>query len=339
MAIKAWSSVLGGFHRPRFLRHALRDVEKGTLPLGLEEELLKVATAEVIGAQLASGMRYVTDGMLDWHDIFRPFVEAWRNVYPDGLLRYFDNNFFYRIPIFRGEPEPSKPILAPRVRAFKELIEPAEMKVVIPGPLTFTLLSKNESELPKEELAKSIAKALNMELKEAVEAGAKAVQVDEPILIDPYLSLDDINIIDDLFKVLFEGVDAFKILAFYFGVPKKDIYERILNLNVDALVLPLAENPKGFLNLVKEHGCGDKIPVLGIVNARNIYDDDYQHVKDLVKESLNTLKTEEVGFTTSSWLDLIPYRYSLRKTTILGKYSEILSKELGFDYINPLKII
>ena len=339
MVIKAWSSVLGGFHRPRFLRHTLRDVEKGSLPLGLEEEFLKVATAEVIGAQLASGMRYVTDGMLDWHDIFRPFVEVWRNVYPDGLLRYFDNNFFYRIPVFRDEPEPSRPVLAPRVRAFKELVEPADLKVVIPGPLTFTLLSKNESELSKEELARSIARVLNMELKEAVQAGATAIQVDEPILIDPYLGPDDINIIYDLFKALFEEINTFKILAFYFGVPKKDIYEKILNLNINAIALPLAENPRGFLNLIKNLGCDDKIPILGIINARNIYDDDYQHTKDLVKEFISILKTEEIGFTTSSWLDLIPYRYSLRKTILLGEYSEKLSNELGFDYVNPLKII
>ncbi len=339
MTFKAWSNVLGGFHRPRLIRHALRDFERGSLAFGMIEDLLKTASAEIIGTQVSLGMRFVTDGMLDWHDIFRPFVEAWRNVYPDGLLRYFDNNFFYRIPVFKEEPEPSKLVLATRIRAFKELAEPANFKVVIPGPLTFTLLSKNESGLSKEELAKSIAKVLNMELKEAVSAGALAVQIDEPIVIDPYIELDDINLLSDLTKIVFDGVEAFKILAIYFGVPKKEVYKKLIDLKVDSISLPLIENPKNFLDLIKDFGVGDKIPILGVINTRNIYDDNYDLVKNIVKKSVDIIKPDEIGLTTSSWQDLIPYRYSLRKTVILGEYAERLSRELGFDYINPLSIV
>jgi 5-methyltetrahydropteroyltriglutamate--homocysteine methyltransferase len=339
LAQRVWTTVLGGYHRPRYLRHALRDVERGTLPFGEAEERVREAVSQVVGVQVASGMRYVVDGMLDWHDIFRPFVESWRNVYPDGLLRYFDNNFFYRIPVFREEPEPSRFVLAPRVKAFRHLAEPAELKVVVPGPLTLVLLSKNESGLSKEELAISIARILNMELRLAVEAGAGAVQVDEPILSDPYLGEEDLGLLGDLIRETLRGVEAFKMVATYFGVPGEKAYRALVDLDVDAIALPLTEGPKRILELLKRHGDGGKVPILGVVEARNIYDDDYQKVLDVVREATRLTSSEEVGLSTSAWLDLIPFTYSLRKTVILGLYAESVARELGLTYVSPSRIV
>ncbi len=339
LVIKSWSMVLGGYHRPRFLRHALRDVERGHIPYGEAENLTKLATAEVIGTQVAAGLKYVVDGMLDWHDIFRPFVDSWRNVYPDGLLRYFDNNFFYRIPVFKEEPEPSRLVLAPRVKAFRDLVEPAEMKVIVPGPLTFISLSKNESDMKTEELMLSVARILNMELKEAVSAGATLVQVDEPILSDPYLASADIEILNDVLEELFKGVNARKVLAIYFGIPTPEVYKKVIETKVDILSIPIVENPKGSIDLVQKYGLGEKVPALGIVDSRNIYDDDFNKVLSLISEFVRNDNVEEVVFTTSSWLDLIPFRYSLRKTIILGEVGEEVSEKLNFEYENPLKVV
>jgi 5-methyltetrahydropteroyltriglutamate--homocysteine methyltransferase len=329
---------LGGYHRPRFLRHALRDVERGHIAFGEAEEKIKMAVAEVIGVQIASGMRFVVDGMLDWHDIFRPFVESWRNVYPDGLLRYFDNNFFYRIPVFKGEPEPSKFILAPRVKAFKSLAEPSKFKVIAPGPLTFVKLSRNESGLRDEELAFSIAKVLNIEVRLATESGADAVQLDEPILTDPYLKSDDVDILNELVDEVFKGVSAFKVLATYFGVPNENAYNKIIETGVDAIAISTVERPKAFFDLIKRFGTGGKVPVLGVVDSRNIYDDDYKRVRELIETFIKTEDSEEIAITTSSWLDLIPFTYSLRKTIILGRYAEMLARDLGLELLGPFEI-
>lgn len=334
---RIWSMVLGGYPRSRRARHALRDYERGAIAYGEAEERVIEAGLIVIGVQLASGNLYIVDGMVDWHDPFRPFVEAWRNAYPDGLLRYFDNNFFYRIPVFTDDPEPSRLVLAPRVLRFRELVEPAQLKVVVPGPVTFALMSRREADMSVEELAESIARILSMEVREAVKAGASLVQIDEPMLTDPEASRDQAVLAAELASRIASEAGARSALALYFDVPKPEVYEALLDSKVDMLILDVADAPTRALELLKSKGFGGHTPGLGLINARQIYDDRYSLVASALKELIGSIDSEELAVTTTTWLDLIPFRYSIRKTYLLGLYTERLAAELGLEHVTPLR--
>ncbi len=41
--------------------------------------------------------------------------------------------------------------------------------------------------------------------------------------------------------------------------------------------------------------------------------------------------------TTTSGFELIPYRYSLRKTSLLGRLIERVAEKLGFELKTPLR--
>jgi 5-methyltetrahydropteroyltriglutamate--homocysteine methyltransferase len=336
-----WASVLGGYPRGRIARYAMRDLDSGSVEPYRALLDLERASSLVVGAQLASGMRFIVDGMLDWHDIFRPFAESWRNVYLDGIIRYFDNNFFYRIPVFRGEPEPQKLVLPGRVRALSPLAEPAGIKVVIPGPLTFIKLGRNESGIEDEELVLRVAAALAIEAREAAKAGADLIQVDEPYLTDVDATPDDARLAVEAFNSIAREVkketDAKIGMALYFNAPKKDVYGEVLEAKADYMSIDIADSPKRSLELLLEASCGDAKPVLGVIDARRIYDDDYDKVKGYVEKALSACKNaEEAGLTTSTWLDLIPPRFSLRKTALLGAYTERIARELGLEALIPI---
>lgn len=332
--MRVWASTLGGFARSRLVRRVLRDYELGLVSYGDVEKVLLEASSAVIGVQVASGLAYVNDGMLDWHDIFRPFVESWRNVTPTGLLRFFDNNFFYRIPRFTGLPEPSRLVWAPRVRKFAPIAEPSGFKVVLPGPVTFALMSSNESGYSLEELSEAIAKLLAGEARAAVEAGASMVQIDEPTLADPEASRDSAVLAAELSsRIASASGPAKTLLALYFDVPRADVYEELLNSKVQCLSLDLIDAPERALKLLASKGFGGHCAVLGLVNSRAVHDDPIDRLSSIAEEALKDYRGEEAGLTTSTWLDLIPYDYSVRKARILGLLAEKLAYSRAWELV------
>ncbi|MEM1873612.1 MAG: methylcobalamin--homocysteine methyltransferase [Acidilobaceae archaeon] len=316
-----WASPLGGYPRSRLVRRALRDFETGLVSVGELESVLYGASSAIIGAQLASGLDYVVDGMLDWHDFFRPFVSVWRNVTSSELLRYFDNNFFYRVPVFTDLPEASGMVWPQRVRAFKQLAEPAGFKIVLPGPVTFSLMSRNASGKSFEELAYSIAKLLAREARASAEAGCSLIQVDEPTLSDPDATRDHAILASELVSMIAREAGSSKtVLAVYFGAPKPEVYEHLLSARVSCLSLDVADSPRDAVKLIESKGFPGFCPVLGLVDARVVYDDDLEKLAELAARLAGG--ADELGLTTSTWLDLIPYEYSLRKTRLLGALAE-----------------
>ena len=321
-----WAMVLGGYPRAREVRHTLRDIERGVVSGAQSAWNIMSAGATLIGAQEAAGLRFVVDGMVDWHDIFRPFVSSWRNVALDGLLRYFDNNFFYRVPVFFDKPDPSEFVWPPRILSYVHVAEPSPLKAVIPGPLTFTLMSKNASGLSKEELAEGIASVLAIEAKQAEAAGAGAIQIDEPILSDPDTTRDDARLAVELVNSITSQLKVPTILAVYFDVPRDEVYSEILEARTTYISIDIADAPKRALDLIARQGFGEHKPVLGVIDARRIEDDSLDRVKEWVGQALRGYDGE-AGITTTTWFDVIPYTYSLRKTFLLGRFAEALRGE------------
>lgn len=330
--LRIWASPLGGFSRNRVLRRALRDYEKGLLGYGELEELITYSSLVIIGAQISAGMSYVVDGMLDWHDMFRPFVSVWRNVTPTSLLRYFDNNFFYRVPLFTDKPEAATYIWAPRVRKLARFAEPAGFKVVLPGPVTFVLMSKNESGLKQEELAESIAEILATEARLATEAGAALIQVDEPMLTDPEVNPDFAVLASELVSKITSAVGTSKtVLALYYGAPRPDVYEKLIDARVSCISVDVGDAPGMYTELLTSKGFGSHCAILGLVNSRTLYDEPLNALLELAIKILREYGGEEVGITTTTWLDLIPYDHSLVKVKTLDLVADRLASLLGSE--------
>ncbi len=333
-----WGFVVAGYPRPRHVRIALRDRERGELPLGAAEESLALGAATVIGAQVSAGLAFAGDGCMDWHDILRPFAVAWRNVSLGGLLRFFDNNFFYRIPVFHGEPEPTDSLVAPRVKRFLPLARPAGFKATIPGLLTFLRLSKNEAGVEDEELGKAIAEVLAAEVKGAVAAGASLIEVQEPFLADVDASPDDVELLKDLLKPIREAAGEAKlVLSIYYNFPERKVYEKLLEVDADYVALDFADAPKRAYETLESVGRGSWVPAFGEINGREIYDDNVSVLSERIAAAAKSLSLDEVVVTTTSGFELIPYRYSLRKTVLLGRLAESVAEKLGFELKTPLR--
>ena len=67
---------------------------------------LKAAEDALTGAaiveQAGAGLDLVTDGQIRWYDPISHLAGKLENVTINGLLRFFDTNFYFRQPVVRG---------------------------------------------------------------------------------------------------------------------------------------------------------------------------------------------------------------------------------------------
>ena len=319
-----WGMALGGYPRSRIARYALRDAERGSISYLELHRRLALASAEIIGAQKAAGLPVVVDGMVDWHDIFRPFVRSWRNVSVNGLLRYFDNNFFYRIPVFTGEPDIIEPVWPQRVREYSLLADPATLKIVLPGPVTLARMSEHPG-MSEDELADLIANLLSREVSLTQEYGVY-VQIDEPILSDRKATPDDAALAAELASKILGPASDRGIIAVYFDFPDRRVLEKLLEVKAKYVMLDIVDSPaRARENAIPLTG---HVPVVGVVDGRRIHSDSLSEATVSIIKTL-AAESDEIVVTTTAWMDLIPYRYALKKTSILGGIVRELASRIG----------
>src|SRR5262249_20215763 len=85
-------------------------------------------TREVIGEQIAAGVELPTDGHVRWYDPFSHLARSLANVTINGLLRYFDTNFYFRQPVVRGRIARPGPILLREFEIARAAAAPREVK-------------------------------------------------------------------------------------------------------------------------------------------------------------------------------------------------------------------
>lgn len=321
--------VLGRYPRSARFRKVLRDFDDGKLSDIEYVRTLQEEISYLCGVQIGAGLTIVQDPAPDEHDIFRPYVESWRGVYYDGLLRFFDNNFFYRIPVFIEKPDIQKFYISRRAKALRDIVGPeAKIKIAVPGPVTFAFLSKTQ--LDKVELVFDIAKLLVMDISRAVEtAGLNYVQLDEPFLFDVDAEPKHVELVKEYLSE-FRKINVRIILAVYYNAPRQDILEKLIDLPVDMLCIDVINGADKVLEVFRRKRPTVNI-ALGLLNGREIMIEDYDTVRKLVEKVVEIVCKDVVkGITTTCGFELIPLKYAIEKTVVLGRYgyrlvSEVLS--------------
>ncbi len=309
---------LAPYPRSDRVRRLLRRLEEtGEATAVQTQRALIEDTLLIAGAQIAAGVSHVVDPMIDWHDLLRPFAEAWRGVWIDGLARWFDNNFFYRIPVIEELPDPQRLVTPGRIASLREsLPEWIALRVALPGPVTFTRLSRIREGLDPSKVAERIAEIIALEAKKSAANGARVVEVHEPFLSDIDAKPEDAEEAARLASLVKRevGGDAEVRLVTYYAPPKPEIWSKLRDTGVDTIVIDYVDKPdaaREALSAWTPGGIG-----IGVVNARNIYPETPDAIARKLEEIATLYKPERVVVTTSAPVDLIPLRYAIEKTRI-----------------------
>lgn len=251
--------------------------------------------------QRDAGIDVVTDGLIRWHDPVSHLAGKLDGIRINGLLRYFDTNFYFRQPVVRGKIERSRPLMINEFEwAAKRSAQP--VKPVLTGPYTLTRLSLRDGEAGNSDaLLMSYAEALGAEIQDLAAAGARLIQVDEPGLLRHQAALPLAH--EALSMVAAHKGHAELALATYFG-DAAPVYSALQALPFDALILDFTYSPK--LPEVIEKEGSTKVLGFGLLDGRNTRLEDQAAVTRQLERMLAKVKPEQNYLTTSCGLEYLP---------------------------------
>jgi 5-methyltetrahydropteroyltriglutamate--homocysteine methyltransferase len=319
MTIK--TTVVGSYPKPpeegktfvvRKTLHALERGEASVDDLGAAQDDL---VREIIAEQEAAGIDLVTDGQARWDDILTPFARHISGFEIGGLIRYFDNNVYYRRPICTGPVAWGGPSSVDQY-AFAASVATKPVKAVIPGPMTFARLSVDDHYSDHEAFVLAIAKVLAQEAFELQAVGAETIQIDEPALLQAPEDLD--LAARALGIVTAELARVRTVLATYFDDAKR-LGKDLFDLPVNGFGLDLISGPEN-LELIKQAPSGTGIQA-GIVDARNTMLEPIDDLAATIDELRRLLGADRLSVSPSAGLEFLPREKARAKLQRLSEAS------------------
>jgi methionine synthase II (cobalamin-independent) len=273
------------------------------------DSLFQKETEEYISAQKNAGLGFVSDPLLKWDDIFRPFSNL-SSVTPTALNRIYEMNTFYRVLSFDGQDLVGGGNI---VQSNLDSSLPKNKTVAIPEPFTFAELHTSNKFKRKEDFTINLAKMLRVEIDSLVKSGFEAIQLLGPSIA--YNNEVDFGLVSDALKILTSGLEAKTILHTYFGDVSKKI-ESLLDLPVSGLGFDITTTPA---SSIEKHSFSDKLLTVGIINSFNTAIEKPQECIKQVDEINAKTKPKESYVSTNFDLEYVPKEFAMNKISVLGE--------------------
>lgn len=295
-----------------------RDIERGRVTADRVDEAYRDDREALLEAQRAAGLDFLSDGLLRWQDLFRPLVDGSEGMAARVLVRWFDNNSFYRAPEVSG-----KPSLGDVPAWVLEDGIPEPRVATLPSPYLFSRVALGGGS-PDDLMLGLAHDVLAPAAARMVEAGCRLVHLEEPWI--PYAGIEDgswpaferaVSIVRDAA----EG--AVVVLHSYYG-DASPYADRLRRLPVDAVGIDLVETRVDALPAPWETGL-----VAGCLDGRSSVLEDPDAVTAFVRRAADRLEPSALYVTSGSELELAGPEVAPRKLVALGEVARRLREEAG----------
>jgi len=322
--------VTGAFPRPTELIRTTRAYERAGISKKRLEESFEKATESVINAQISAGLDYVTDGMLKWQDLLRPFTENLKGTTVGSLTRWFNNNTFYRKPIITNHIEREKDVVTNMI-CIEKLPKNLPWKAILPGPYTFVSLSENQYHKDKAELMFEFARVTNEEIRSLAEAGFSYIQLSEPALVceplAPKSRKDKLALVNDVLQIAVKGITTKTSLQTFFGDFSK-ILPEVLDFPVDHLGIDLYKTD---FEKLKEYDF-ERGVALGLLDSRSSLVEKTSGLVPVAEEIIESIypsNIDEIFICPNCDLDFLPWEKAEEKMKTLKSVTQSLKEEFS----------
>ncbi|MEM2463082.1 MAG: hypothetical protein QXY07_00175 [Candidatus Bathyarchaeia archaeon] len=321
--------VTGILPRPKELIEVTRAYDRKRATKETLEEAFQTATKNIIETQTQVGLSHITDGMLKWQDLLRPFAENLEGLAVGSLARWFNNNTFYRKPVILNAIRRTKNIIFPATYA-QLLPRNIPWKAILLAPYTFAKLSENKFYKDKREVMFAYAEILKEEIKSLAEVGFQYVQLSDPALVyNPFKEKIPKHTLMDVNTALETALKNTKIrscLQTFFG-DFSEILPEALDFPVNDLGIDLYETN---MNNLKEYDFDRKGVALGLVDARSsLIEDEEELVKviDDITEAIYPAGTPDVFICPNCDLEFLPWEKAKEKLWVISRTAKLLRSE------------
>ena len=227
-------------------------------------------------------------------DVYFAMARGSKDHVASEMTKWFNTNYHYIVPEYEEGLEISLKDNRP-LRLYEEAKQElgVDGKPVILGPYTFLKLAKGYKQEQFATILNQLVAPYVQLLTELHEAGAKIIQIDEPIFVS--LTKEEIAEAKELYKTFRKEVpNASLILQTYFDSVEEN-YEEIITFPVSGIGLDFVHGKKGNVQALLEHGFpSDKILAVGCVDGRNIWRADLDEVLSLLKTLQGRVTSKEL---------------------------------------------
>lgn len=299
---------------------ATRGQERGRTPPEEVERAFAADREDFIRTQEQAGLDYFSGGMLRWQDILRPFVEICRGLDAHTLVRWFDNNSFFRAPQITGELQLSAPV----PREMEDDADIPEPKLAtLPSPHLFSRAVQTDEQdrnALMRELTREILRPVAQEL---AGRGYRLIHLQEPWLV--YFGIDGSDW-DDFEKAVGEIREATEgttlVLNTFFG-DAGPYADRLRRLPVDAVGIDFVETD------LEELGRRWDVGLLaGVLDGRRSPIEPVDSTVGFVLRAAETLGAPSLFVSSNSDLELLPRDVARQKVLRLGEMAARLKEQL-----------
>ena len=298
---------------------ATRGLERGRTTPEEADRTYATDREDFIRAQQEAGLDFFSDGLLRWQDVFRPLVKMSGGLEARTLVRWFNNNSFFRAPEMTGHLA-----MDPQSDPFDQDTSdvPRPRVATLPSPYLFSRAAQTNDdrnalmlELTREVLRPAAATL--------IEHGCEVIHLQEPWLV--YFGMEAADW-DDFQKAILELRQATEgatlVLHTYFG-DAGPYADRLRRLPVDAIGVDFVETD------LEELGTKWEVGILaGVLDGRSSPLESTEGTAGFARKVAETLQPPALFVSSNSDLEFLPRDLARQKVLRLGEVSARLKEEL-----------
>ncbi|SFS80867.1 5-methyltetrahydropteroyltriglutamate--homocysteine methyltransferase [Halostagnicola kamekurae] len=299
-------------------KHDLIDGDEG----GEIASTYERAREEVVSVQREAGLDRIGDGQLRWDDMLAHPLAVHDAVETRGIVRYYDNNNFYREPVVSGELDFSGDV-ASELEATAELADGEDLQAVLPGPYSLAELATDEHYGDDADFLAAIADFLAGEVEAFPEV--ETLYLLEPSLVEdaPEDGLDERA--SQAIDTVAAATDADVVAHPYWGALEEKTYAHLLDADIDAVGFDFVSEQEDNLYNIQEYGATDDIS-LALADGQNTLVEDPEAVRDRtdwVFDQIPVTDFETVYLSTNTGTFHLPYNKHEAKLEILAEAADL----------------
>jgi len=286
----------------------LKGHQKEDLVSGDESEaVLEVyaeARAEVLERQEAAGLDRVVEGQLRWDDMLAHPLAVHDSVETRGIVRYYDNNNFYREPVVTGDLGADGDVGGELSAAAARL--EGGLQAVLPGPYSLADLATDEHYGDEAAFQDAIASFLAGEVDAFPDV--ETLYLLEPSLVESPPAEGADERAAAAIDAVAAAADAEVVVHPYWGALEERVYAHLLDADVDAVGFDLVSDPDANVYNVQEYGTTDSVS-LGLVDGQNTLVESPETIRDRIawfREQTPAESYETIYATVNTELFYLP---------------------------------
>ena len=321
----------GLFPLPDWAKDRLSDLkghQKGDLISGDESDDIVAAydeaREEVVADQLDAGLDRVVEGQLRWDDNLAHPLTVHENVETGGIVRYYDNNNFYRDPQVTGDLTFSGDVASELEKATEVIDGDAPLQAVLPGPYSLADLATDEHYGDGADFLDAVGDFLADEV-EAFPAH-ETLFLNEPSLVENAPDEDVDALASEVIDRVADATDADVVVNTYWGALDEKVYAHLMDAGVDAIGFDfVAGDREQTLYNINEYGTKSDI-ALGLVDGQNTLVESPETVRERVDWVQNQVASQEfdtVYVTSNTELFYLPVNKYQEKLAVLAEAASL----------------